>query len=146
MPWLRLLLLAAAMSLPLSAAAQFAAVTTQAANMRAGPDRSFPLVGWLPAGTPVNVVGCTDGWRWCDVIWGFNRGWIFARFLSMAFRNQPTVIFNSGAMLGVPLGARTIATVRGGTIETTGRAGLRRGIGRRRARLQSVRRHGRDRR
>src|SRR5262249_49573526 len=51
----------------------------------------------------VNVVGCVDAWRWCDVIWGPQRGWIFARFLSMSFQNQPTVIFNSGAMLGVPL-------------------------------------------
>ena len=103
MRWLWPILIAAAMLAPSSASAQFAAFTTQAANMRAGPDRIFPLVAWLPAGTAVNVVGCTDGWRWCDVIWGFNRGWIFARFLSMPFQNQPTVIFNAGGTLGVPL-------------------------------------------
>lgn len=96
-------LFAVAILLPLSASAQLAAITTQAVNMRAGPDRSFPLVTWLPPGTGVNVVGCIDGWRWCDVVWGFNRGWIFARFLSMVFQNQPTVIFNTGAMLGVPI-------------------------------------------
>src|SRR5215510_8545835 len=101
--WSWPLLIAAATLLPLGASAQLVAITTQAANMRAGPDRSFPLVSWLPAGAAVNVVGCTHGWRWCDVVWGFNRGWIFARFLSMVFQNQPTVISHSGAMLGVPL-------------------------------------------
>jgi uncharacterized protein YraI len=101
--WLATSLMVGALLAPLGASAQLAAITTQAVNMRAGPDRSFPLVAWLPAGMAVNIVGCIDGWRWCDVVWGFNRGWVFARFLSMVFQNQPTVIFNSGAMLGVPL-------------------------------------------
>jgi len=103
MRWLWPLLIAAATLSPLSASAQVAAVTNRHANMRAGPDRAFPLVTWLPAGTPVNVIGCVDAWRWCDVAWGFNRGWVFARYLSVPFRNQPTVIFNSGGMMGVPL-------------------------------------------
>jgi len=97
------LLMATAMLSPAGASAQVSAVTTQAVNLRAGPDRAFPLVAWLPAGAPVNVVGCTDAWRWCDVVWGFNRGWIFARFLSTPLQNQPTVIFNAGPTLGVPL-------------------------------------------
>lgn len=101
--WLWPLLVAAAMLLPLSASAQLAAITTQPANIRAGPDREFPLVAWLPGGTPVSVVGCIDNWHWCDVVSGFNRGWIYARFLSMAYRNHPTVIFGYGSMLGVPL-------------------------------------------
>jgi uncharacterized protein YraI len=94
--------IAAALLLPLSAWAQFA-VTTQAVNVRAGPDRGFPLVTWLPAGTAVNVWGCIQGWRWCDVGTGFNRGWVYARFLSMTHRNQPTVIINGGPWLGVPI-------------------------------------------
>jgi uncharacterized protein YraI len=101
--WLWPLLIAAATLSPLSASAQISAFTTHDVNMRAGPDRHFPRVTWLRAGTPVNVVGCVDGWRWCDVIAGFNRGWIFARFLSTPFRNQPTVIFNAGGPIGVPL-------------------------------------------
>src|SRR5215471_14480184 len=102
MCWLGALLLAAATLLPVSASAQRAAVTTQPANMRAGPDRNFPLVAWLPAGAGVTVMGCVDGWRWCDVVWGFNRGWIFARFLAMTWQNQPTMIFGGGPGLGIP--------------------------------------------
>ena len=71
--------------------------------MRAGPDRSFPLVAWLPAGASVQVFGCIEGWRWCDVQWGFNRGFVWSPFLQMQFQNRPTVIFQGGPMLGVPL-------------------------------------------
>jgi uncharacterized protein YraI len=73
------------------------AVTTQAVNVRAGPDPSFPLVSWLPAGTFVSVAGCLEGFRWCDVQAGFNRGWVFGQFLSISVQNQPIVIMNAGA-------------------------------------------------
>ena len=95
-------LVAAAMLLPAVAWAQLA-FTTQSVNLRAGPDPSFPLVAWVPAGTQVNVFGCINGWTWCDIQVGFNRGWAFAQFLSMPFQNQPIIIGNAGAWLGVPL-------------------------------------------
>jgi len=104
--WMRCLwplLVAAATLFPLGASAQLAAVTTQAANMRAGPDRTFPLVTWLPPGTSVDVMGCIGGWRWCDVVYGPNRGWVYARFLSAMYNNQPMVILDSGGMLGLPV-------------------------------------------
>lgn len=79
--------------LPLSALAQTAS-TLQAVNMRAGPDRAFPIVTWLPARTPVRVFGCTTRWRWCDVAAGRNRGWVDARYLSNAVRQAPIVNFS----------------------------------------------------
>lgn len=90
------------LSAPAQVSAQ-TAFTTQAVNMRAGPDRGFPLVAWLPAGTAVNVVGCIDGWRWCDVVTQWERGWVYARFLSLPFQNQRVTILNNGAWLGLPL-------------------------------------------
>ena len=95
-------LIAAAMLLPAVAWAQ-PAFTTHSVNLRAGPDRSFPLVAWVPAGTQVSVFGCINAWTWCDIQVGFNRGWAFAQFLSMPFQNQPIIIGNAGAWLGVPL-------------------------------------------
>jgi uncharacterized protein YraI len=77
----RQLFAALLLMLPLPLAAQMT-VTTRAVNLRSGPDRTFPLVTWFPAGTPVTVVGCLDGYRWCDVISGPNRGWVYAGFLS----------------------------------------------------------------
>jgi uncharacterized protein YraI len=88
--------------LPIPAFAQIA-FTTQPVNIRAGPDRAFPLVSWLPGGASVNVVGCIDGWRWCDVIAGRSRGWVYARFLSFSFQNQMVPVMTGGARLGLPL-------------------------------------------
>ncbi len=94
--------LAVALVLPVSAAAQNA-FTTQAVNMRAGPDRSFPLVAWIPAGASVQVFGCVEGWRWCDTQWGRNRGWVWSQALQTIFGSQPGVIFHGGPTLGIPL-------------------------------------------
>jgi uncharacterized protein YraI len=110
--WLGRTLLAAVLLLPTGALAQVIiapqvrmtqAFTTQSVNLRAGPDRSFPLVSWLPGGTPVNIVGCLNGWHWCDVAVGFNRGWVSGRFLSISVGNQPVLIVNSGPRMGVPV-------------------------------------------
>lgn len=104
--WIRNALLALAAALTIGATAAVSAqvaITTQAVNVRAGPDRSFPLVAWLPAGTPVQVMGCVDGWRWCDVLAGPNRGWAYSGFLSYTWGNQPTLIVQGGPMLGLPL-------------------------------------------
>lgn len=79
------------------------AFTIQPVNMRAGPDRGFPLVGWLPGGVTVRVLGCISGWRWCDVSSGRNRGWVFARYLSFTFQNQPMPIIVGGSRSGFPI-------------------------------------------
>ena len=82
---LALLLLA----VPLSAFAQ-RAQTLRTVNVRAGPDPAFPVVTWLHRQTDVHVVGCTVGWRWCDIVAGRAHGWVDATYLSGAFRNQRT--------------------------------------------------------
>jgi len=87
---------------PAAAWGQFA-YTTRAVNMRAGPDREYPQVAWLPSGVSVTVVGCVDGYRWCDVVAGPNRGWVYAQFLSYPYQNQPVPIISGGAILGLPL-------------------------------------------
>jgi uncharacterized protein YraI len=79
------------------------AFTTAAVNLRAGPDRSFPLVSWLQGGAPVTVFGCLNGWHWCDVAFGFNRGWVYGRFLALPFNGQQVLIMNSGPRFGVPM-------------------------------------------
>src|SRR5512137_2539503 len=110
--WVRRTLLLAALLLPEVAIAQVViaqpvpttqAFTTAAVNLRAGPDRSFPLVSWLQGGTPVTVFGCLNGWHWCDVAFGFNRGWVYGRFLAIPFNGQQVLIMNSGPRFGVPM-------------------------------------------
>ena len=101
-PKLRASLIAAAALFPLAAAAEIA-LTTQGVNMRAGPDVSYPQVAFLGRGLRVNVMGCTEGWQWCDVIAGPNRGWVYAGYLSYSYYNQPTIISYAGPTLGLPL-------------------------------------------
>ena len=82
--------------LSLEAGAQ-TAFTTNDVNVRAGPDRVFPMVGWLPRGTSVRVFGCTSGWRWCDVAARRSRGWVHSSFLSNVGRGRiPIVAFSVG--------------------------------------------------
>ena len=72
--------------------------TNRNVNMRAGPDRVFPMVTWLPPNTQVRVLGCTSDWRWCDVVAGRNRGWVHVSYLSnVSRRRTPIVTFSVGS-------------------------------------------------
>ena len=73
----------ASLSLAVPALAHAAdAYVTGNVNLRAGPDPAYPLIDRIPAGTEVDVQGCTDGWEWCDVIVFGNRG------ITQAARNR----------------------------------------------------------
>jgi len=91
--WLVMLLLA----VPLGALAQLAQ-TLRPVNVRAGPAHVFPLVTALSPRTDVHVVGCTEGWRWCDIVVGRTHGWVDGSDLSGAFRTPrvPFVKFSLG--------------------------------------------------
>ena len=82
-------------------AAAESAVTTNA-NVRAGPDRALPTVTWLLSGTSVTVVGCLANWRWCDVVAGRERGWVYSRYLSVPFQGSAIAIVDGGPNLGLP--------------------------------------------
>lgn len=72
------LLALAACVLPLAAAAQQVASTAKPVHLRAGPDRAYPVVAVLPGGAQVVVQGCVADYRWCDVGFGAERGWVYA--------------------------------------------------------------------
>ncbi|CAG1005049.1 hypothetical protein BURK1_03167 [Burkholderiales bacterium] len=96
------LALGLALMLPVAAWAQ-TAYTNRSVNMRAGPNQEFPRVMLLPAGAAVFVHGCIDGYTWCDVTAGPERGWIYADYLSYPYQNQPVTVISGGALLGLPL-------------------------------------------
>src|SRR5580698_4218906 len=54
------------------------AMTTDAADVYAGPDNSYPPVAQLDPDTPIQVMGCLDDWSWCDVGFDGNRGWLYS--------------------------------------------------------------------
>lgn len=84
------------------AAAALSAVLTATVHLRAGPSVYYPSVALMPADTPLDVVGCEEGYDWCDVQAGVDRGWVDATFLSAAGPGGQLVIASNAAVLGVP--------------------------------------------
>ena len=94
---------AIALSLPLAAAAQ-QAFTRGSVNLRAGPSSSYPLVATLMPGQPLQVMGCTAGYAWCDVVLPDGlRGWAYAGSLDYAYEEQHMPLATYGAVIGVPI-------------------------------------------
>ena len=86
-----------------AALAQMLATVTAGVHLRAGPDIFFPSVMILPPGAAVTVFGCEQGFNWCDVQFGLNRGWVDAAFLQAPGPRGPVIIASSPFVSGVPL-------------------------------------------
>jgi len=97
-----LLLAAFLCAIPAAALAQ-EAYTNRTANVRAGPDRTYPVVGQLPPGAGLQVMGCIDDYSWCDVVFGDNRGWVYAGSLSYPYQSGRVPILGYGAVIGLPI-------------------------------------------
>jgi uncharacterized protein YraI len=97
-----LLLAALVCAIPSAALAQ-EAYTNRTANVRAGPDQTYPVVAQLPPGAGLQVMGCIDGYSWCDVVFGDNRGWVYAGSLSYPYQNRRVPILGYGPSIGIPI-------------------------------------------
>jgi len=97
--------IAAALLLFCAAAPAFAAdgYVLGDVNLRAGPDSSYPSVAMLSAGTPVAIEGCVDGWSWCDVAAGGDRGWVAGNFLQEEYQGQRVLVPDYGVRIGIPV-------------------------------------------
>jgi uncharacterized protein YraI len=87
---------------PLGAFAQ-EAFTRQPTNVRAGPDRDYPLVAQLGPGSPVRVMGCLEDWTWCDVAFDDNRGWVYGPFLLYGVQDDRVPLYTYGPSLGIAI-------------------------------------------
>jgi uncharacterized protein YraI len=72
-------------------------------NLRAGPDSSYPSVMMLGDGTEVAIEGCVNGWAWCDVAAGANRGWVAGNFLQEEYQGQRVLVPEYGVQIGIPI-------------------------------------------
>jgi uncharacterized protein YraI len=79
------------------------AFTRQPANVRAGPDRDYPLVAQLGPGSPVRVMGCLEDWTWCDVAFDDNRGWVYGPFLLYGVQDDRVPLYTYGPSLGIAI-------------------------------------------
>src|SRR6185312_3919374 len=86
------------------------AYTTRIANLRAGPDGSYPLVGVIDAGAPVDVQGCLSDWSWCDVIFDDTRGWVYAPSLAYVYEGERVPFYSYAPTFGLPIIAFSLGT------------------------------------
>jgi uncharacterized protein YraI len=89
------------------------AYTARPMNVRAGPNRDYPLVAQLDSGAPLDVHGCLDDWSWCDVSFEDNRGWIYAGGVSFAYQGGRVPLYSYGPKLGLPIVAFSLMTYWG---------------------------------
>ncbi|MGR4868413.1 SH3 domain-containing protein [Variovorax sp. LARHSF232] len=100
---MRSALVAGALALPLAAFAQ-QAFTRAGVGLMAGPGNNYPEVAYLYQGQPVDVIGCTRGYGWCDVVLPDGlRGWIYAAILEYPYQGSPVPLPGYGAVIGVPI-------------------------------------------
>lgn len=71
--------------------------------LRSGPDIYYPPVATLPMGSEVTVFGCIDGYLWCDVAWGYSRGWVAGQYVSIAYGPQRYPLSYYGPRYGLPI-------------------------------------------
>jgi uncharacterized protein YraI len=78
-------------------------VVVHTVHMRAGPSTEYPEFVMLPPGTQLEVFGCEQGYNWCDVQAGPNRGWVDAAYLQMSYGGHPVIVADSGVVLALPV-------------------------------------------
>jgi uncharacterized protein YraI len=93
---------ALALGAPLAAYAAEAYVVADI-SLQAGPDTDYPPIDNLSAGTEVDVNGCIEGYSWCDVSVGEDRGWVPGSFLEEEYESQPVYLVDYGPRIGIPV-------------------------------------------
>lgn len=94
--------IALALGAPLAAFANDAYVVSDI-SLQSGPDTDYPPIDNLSAGTEVDVQGCVEGFSWCDVIVGEDRGWVPGSFIEEDYNNQPEFLVDYGPRIGIPV-------------------------------------------
>lgn len=102
-PKLLVMLVGLALTCGASVCEAYTASVIATVNMRAGPSTEYPPVALLDTGTFVEVYGCEDGYNWCDVQVGANRGWVDAAYLVAQSPSGPVVIADAGLLLALPI-------------------------------------------
>lgn len=72
-------------------------------NLRAGPGTAYPRIVVLPAGAPVAVYGCLEGYRWCDISYGEARGWVAGNYISYEYLGRRAPIIEVGPQVALPI-------------------------------------------
>lgn len=77
------------------------AMTTESADLYAGPDDSYPVVAELDSNSPIQVMGCLDDWSWCDVVAADTRGWMYAPDITYGYEGGYVPLYTYAPSLGI---------------------------------------------
>lgn len=72
-------------------------------KVRAGPNSEYPVVSKIADNRLLEIRGCTDGWKWCEVSSRGVRGWVPADQLRVVYKNRRVQLKNYGDALNVPV-------------------------------------------
>lgn len=85
------------------ALAQVDAYTNAPAYVYAGPSPDYPAVAQVPPGVPLSVMGCVEGYAWCDVAAPNLRGWVYGGDLSSPYEGENVPLMTYGVQIGLPV-------------------------------------------
>jgi uncharacterized protein YraI len=95
------LFLAFAVTVPMIASAQQLAYASKTVSMRAGPSRDYPVVATLGSGTSMTIYGCLQDYKWCDVIVGSSRGWVYSGNIVYPYLGRDVPVMSYGPTIGL---------------------------------------------
>lgn len=96
------------MALSGAAFAQVRAYTNAPVDVYAGPAPDYPVVAEVPEGVPLSVMGCVEGYSWCDVAALDLRGWVYGGSLSYTYQGANVPVITYGVQIGLPVVAFSI--------------------------------------
>ena len=91
------------MALSGAASAQVQAYTNAPVDVYAGPAPDYPVVAEVPEGVPLSVMGCVEGYNWCDVAAPDLRGWVYGGSLSYPYQGANVPVMTYGVQIGLPV-------------------------------------------
>ena len=86
-----------------AAFAQVQAYTNAPVDVYAGPAPDYPVVAEVPEGVPLTVMGCVEGYSWCDVAAPDLRGWVYGGSLSYPYQGANVPVMTYGVQIGLPV-------------------------------------------
>lgn len=103
-----IVLATAMLAAPVAQAAN--AIVTTNLNVRTGPGTNYPVIGAIPNGAGIDVLGCTTGYNWCQVDYGGRLGWASSNYLafSQGSARNSNNFGTAAAAIGIPLIAAAI--------------------------------------
>jgi uncharacterized protein YraI len=86
-----------------TASAQVQAYSNAPVDVYAGPAPDYPVVAEVPEGVPLTVMGCVEGYSWCDVAAPDLRGWVYGGSLSYPYQGANVPVMTYGVQIGLPV-------------------------------------------